>query len=394
MLLNIGVLARHPEIPAVAVAVIFLKGVMGCLAVVILGLPLRIAVLAGLALCQIGEFSFILSRVGMKFDLVSPDVYQVFLAVAVLTMGSTPFIMQASRGIADRVVRVPLPSRMKAGSVLWGQMRGQERRPPVKDHVIVVGFGLNGQRVAQAAKITQIPYVIVEMNPEAVKREQAAGENIFFGDATHEAVLKQAGVASARVLVVTIPDPVATRGITATARRMNPALHIIARTRFFQEMAALHDLGANEVIPEEFETSVEILTRVLSKYLIPRDEIEGFVAQARADGYQMFRSFLHEPAPLCDLQLHVPDVELSTVRVQAGAELEGKTLAETDLRQKYGVTLLAIRRGSDTVTNPAGDVRLVADDILVILSTPGTLSSMMNLFAGPGEASNDGQPSP
>jgi len=108
------------------------------------------------------------------------------------------------------------------------------------------------------------------MNPETVRNEQAQGEPICYGDATQEAVLQHANIKDASVAIVAINDPTATRRITEIARRLNPKAHIIIRTRYLQEMKPLYELGANEVIPEEFETSVEIFTRVWQSILYPK----------------------------------------------------------------------------------------------------------------------------
>ena len=260
------------------------------------------------------------------------------------------------------------------------ELSGADKKIRQKDHIIIIGFGVNGRNMARSAKIAGIPYVIIEMNPETVRIEKLKGEPIYYGDAIQEAVLEHARIKNARVLVVVISDPTATRGITAMARRLNPKIYIIARTRFLQEMKPLYELGANEVIPEEFETSVEIFTRVLGKYLIPRDEIEKFIAEVRADGYEMFRSLSKESASFSDLKLHLPDVEISIIRVNEGSSLVGKSLAQIELRKKYGVTLLAIRRDAQIISDPGGDTKFCANDILVFLGSPNKIAVITGLF--------------
>jgi len=180
--------------------------------------------------------------------------------------------------------------------------------------------------------------------------------------------------------VVVISDPTATRRIIEMARRLNPKVYIIARTRFLQEMKSLYELGANEVIPEEFETSVEIFTRVLGKYLIPRDEIEKFTTEVRADGYEMLRSLSKEPASFSDLKIHLPDFEISTFRVSQKSPLAGKTLAQIQLRKKFGVTLLAIHRDSQIISDPGGDTKFCANDVLVLLGPPNKIAAITRLF--------------
>jgi CPA2 family monovalent cation:H+ antiporter-2 len=384
MLLDVGFLVQRPWLIAVtALCVIILKAVLAGSTAVLLGFPLRTTILVGLALSQIGEFSFILSRSGIEYGLLPAPTYQLFLVVSVLTMAATPFVLALGPYAADRISRLPLPRRLKAGLYFTPMTASAETKIHYNDHLIIVGFGLNGRNVARSARAAGIPYVIIETNPETVRAEKRKGEPICFGDATREAVLADARIEDARVLVVVISDPTATRAIIEIARRLNPTLCIIARTRFVQEVKHLYELGANEVIPEEFETSVEIFTRVLLKYLMPRDEIERFTAEVRADGYEMLRSLSKEPTPLSALKLHIPDIEISALRVHPGSPVVGKTLGQVGLRKKYGVTLLAIRRPSQIVSDIGAETQCRADDILLILASPSKVPAVKNLFGKP-----------
>lgn len=386
MLLDVGFLFKHPFlIVLLALGVMALKTVTASLASALLRFPLRTAILVGLILCQVGEFSFILSRTGIEYGLLSGNAYQTFLSVSVLTMAATPFIIAVSPRIADFVSGLPLPEGLKSPS--WLSTVGV--REPLKDHLIIVGFGVNGRNVALAARVAGIPYVVLEMNPETVREEQEKGEPIYYGDAVQEAVLEHAGIRDARVIVIAISDPAATRRVTAIAKRLNPRVHVIARTRFLQEMGPLYELGASEVIPEEFETSVEIFTRVLTKYLVPREQIERFIAEIRADGYEMFRSLSRSSPSLSDLTLTIPDIEISTLQVDERSPMVGKTLAQIGLRSKYGVTLLAIRRDSQVIPNPSGDTELSAGDIVIVLGLPERIADVAGLFRGPTASDKD-----
>jgi CPA2 family monovalent cation:H+ antiporter-2 len=381
MLLDVGFLFQRPGLIAViALCVLSLKAIIAGSTAVLLGFPLRTTILVGLALSQIGEFSFILSRSGIEYGLLPATTYQLFLVVSVLTMAATPFVLALGSRAADLALQLPLPRRLKAGLYFVPTITSIETKIHQKDHLIIVGFGLNGRNVARSARAAGIPYVIIEMNPETVRAEKSKGEPIYFGDAIQEAVLAHARIKGARVLVVVISDPTATRRIIEIARRLNPTLYIIARTRFLQEMKHLYELGANEVIPEEFETSVEIFTRVLVKYLMPRDEIEKFTAEVRADGYEMLRSLSKEPTSFSDLKIHLPDFEISTFRVSQKSPLAGKTLAQIQLRKKFGVTLLAIHRDSQIISDPGGDTKFCANDVLVLLGPPNKIAAITRLF--------------
>jgi len=371
MLFNVDFFLHHPLIVIfLALLVLVIKVLIASFVPAILGFPLRTMVLTGISLGQVGEFAFILSTAGMSFGLLDENTYQLFLGVSIITMAITPFIMGLGPRISDALLNLPLPKRIKSGLLPSEIPHIPEQKQGLNDHLIIIGFGINGKNVAKAARAMNIPYVITEMNPETVRREKAKGEPIIYGDATQDAVLLHVNIGNARVVVVGIPDPVATRRVIEVTRKLNPSVHIIARTRFFQETEQLYALGANEVIPEEFETSVEIFTRVLVKYLISPDVIEMFVAEVRSDTYQMFRNISKENTTFLDLKFALPDVEINMAWVGENSSFVGKSLIEIKIRTEFGITLLAVRRGSEVISNPDSNVFLLAGDILVILGKP------------------------
>jgi len=379
MLLNTDYLLRHSLlIFPMALGVLFLKALITCLAVFFLGFPVRTAIVTGLALSQVGEFSFILSKSGLSYGLINRDIYQIFLAVSFVTMAATPFLVNFSHRMTDFVLRFPLPEKWKTGF----SPGVEPKRERLKDHIIIVGFGVNGRNLASAAKRANIPYVIIEMNPETVRDEKSRGEPIYYGDATHEAVLHHADILNARVLMIAITDPAAARRMVTVARRCNPKLSIIVRTPYLKEVEDLRELGANEVIPEDFETSIEIFSRVLKKYLVPRDEIEQHIAQIRAEGYEMLRNPSGKLSPFSEMRLPLPDVEIASLRVGEKSPFIGKTLLEIDLRRKFGVTLLAVSRGLKVFSNPDADMRLWTNDVVILLGKPENTSGIAFLIEG------------
>jgi CPA2 family monovalent cation:H+ antiporter-2 len=365
MLLDTSFLINNPVIILTASAgILILKALIAGGVTVLLGLPLRSGILAGLSICQVGEFSFILSRTGLKHGLLA-DHYQLFLAVAVLTMAATPFIISLAPRFADLILRMPVPVKLKTG--LWPEPEKKSHKK-LKQHLVIIGFGLNGRNVARAARMTDIPYVVIEMSPDTVKKEREKGEPIFYGDAIHEEVLRHVGIEDATVVVIAINDPAATRGITEKVRKLTLKAHVIVRTRYLMEMQGLYQLGANEVIPEEFETSVEIFSRVLAKYLIPRDEIDKLIIQLRSDGYEMFRNLSGKSSPFSSLDLQLPDVEVSSMRVEEGSPM-------------VGVTVLAVRRDSQTFHNPEVEMPFFVDDVLYLMGAPEKLAASTKLFS-------------
>ena len=377
MLLDLSFLLQNPAlILLLTLGGILSKSFFASIAVGLVGLPLRTMVLVGLTLAQVGEFSFILAKSGLESGLIPPEMYQTFLAISILTMAATPFLIAGAPAVADLLHRLPLPRAVKQGSYrIQGPARVKE-----KNHVIIVGFGLNGRNISRAAKTSGIPYLVLEVNPDTVREERSKGEPIFFGDATQEAVLRHLHIRDARILVIVINDPTATRRITELARKLNPKIHIIVRTRFVREVEPLYQLGANEVIPEEFETSVEIFSRVMGKYLHPRHEIEKFVAEIRSEGYGMLRSLSREAASCTEFSHCMPDIDLVSFRVEPGSKTIGRTIGQVEVRKTHRVTILAIRRGSDFIYNPDPHTHLRENDLLIAMGKPEDIAGAAPLF--------------
>ncbi|PKL75854.1 MAG: potassium transporter KefB [Candidatus Melainabacteria bacterium HGW-Melainabacteria-1] len=369
MLLNGSYFLSHwPLILAAATAVILLKLVTGFAAGAVLGYPPRTALLASLALCQVGEFAFVLSKTGLSLNLLEDSSYQLFLAVSILTMALTPLLIAMGPRTAVLMNRVPGLNKIGTGRLSDASQTSDDATLGLQNHLIIIGFGLNGQNLANVARASGIPYVIVETNAETVKRYQAQGEPIHYGDATSHLILEHLHIERARVAVIAISDRRATEQVIHAIRSLNGSIELIVRTRFVHEVAHLYRLGADIVIPEEFETSIEIFARVLQTYLVPEADIDHFVEQARADGYSMLRSPSRREWNALDLPLS--DFEISTLRLDADSELVGLSLVESALRQRFDATLLAIRRGRELISQPDGQIRFEAHDVLVMLGKP------------------------
>ncbi|MBR9977086.1 MAG: cation:proton antiporter [Bacteroidetes bacterium] len=291
MLLEPSFIFANPiTVVGLTLAVIVGKTLLATVAALLLRYPLRTALLMGIALSQIGEFSFILSRVGIANGLFTNDVYQMFLSVSVLTMAATPVLIQIAPRIAMKLgVRTPVYGEGEDAVEPGEHLTGEE--------LFIIGFGLNGRNLYHAADAEGIPVSILEMNFDTVRHEQARGIPIQFGDAAHDAVLLHAGLLRARVVVIAISDPAATARITQRIRQIHPSAHVIARTRFVSEVPRLYGLGAHEVIPEEFETSVEIFKRTLRSLAVNESEIQKKIAHLREDCYAFLREDDENAAP-------------------------------------------------------------------------------------------------
>ncbi|MBC2747164.1 MAG: potassium transporter KefB [ANME-2 cluster archaeon] len=373
MLLDLGfVLDNFSIILYVVIIIILIKFMLTMITTVVLKYPIHTAFLVGLSLAQIGEFSFVLSLIGIQHGLLNNDIYQVFLASAILTMIATPFMIQMGPRIEDFITRHGKES---------DHIRKETIGSKIEKHVVIAGYGINGRNLSSVLSAVKIPFVVVEMNPEIVISEKRKGLPIFYGDASKEDILKLTNISKAKILVVAICDAAHTRMMVKNARKLNPGIYIITRIRYVSELEELYELGADEVIPAEFETSIEIFSRVLSRYLIPKEEIQKNVERVRKDGYEMIRDIYHRPRSLDDLGHHLTNIELETFRVMGGSIADGKTLAELNLRKQWGFTVLAIQRGNDVLNNPDGEDKLLEDDIVVLMGNRERLPDVSSVFA-------------
>jgi monovalent cation:H+ antiporter-2, CPA2 family len=388
MLLNIRFVAEHATVILILlIGVLILKTIIAAGSSLFIGQSLRTSVLAGLGLSNVGEFAFILSLPGLQYGFFTPDSAQEFFAVAVMSMALAPIIITAGPDIADRVARLPLPGCMRRACLV----PEDTETVPLEDHVIVIGYGLNGRNLVRATTRGNIPTAIIDLNPETVATEKKKGHLIFFGDATNPGILEHAGIGRARILVIVINDPISTRAITQLAREMNPHIFLIVRTRFITDVKLLKELGADLVIPEEFETSIEIFTQVLRKYLVPIDETTRFIHEIRSNTYRMLRQPSSGSADLNDLSKALDSVEIFTLVARKDSPVICQTLAGLDIRRKFGVSILAIRRSGTVIPNPDGDVAICEDDHIITLGKRDAISRFAQMCSrGWDEAENGG----
>jgi CPA2 family monovalent cation:H+ antiporter-2 len=387
MLLDVNIIHQHPFlILFITIGVLIVKTLLGAVSTFVLGFPLRTVLLVGFALSQVGEFSFVLAGVAATQypTLLNHFYYQVFLAVSILSMAISPFLIPFSHIVSDAIIKLKPPAWLVEG---W--LRGSYTIPKpgdfledLNDHIIIVGFGVGGRNVALAAKTAGIQYVVVEMNPDTVRKKRRQGVPIIYGDAMQEGILENVQISKARVLVVAIPDPIASRAIVRQAKRINPTLFLIVRTHYMHEMRPLFKLGADEVVPEEFETSIEIFTMVLMKYLVPKDKIDEFITQVRADGYHMFRSKAPTMLGIADLQNYVSGMDISNFIVPPNSPLVNITLADANIRQVFQVSLLALIRAGEATANPSSDTKFMAGDRIIIFGQPDQIYFFAQVLFG------------
>ena len=373
--------ARNVIVFLIPVAVV-LKLVTGYWAGRALRLPPRTSFLTGLGLVPLGEFSFALAGIARTAGLLSEAPFQAFMSTSILTILITPFLLERGDRWADGLGR-----RFK-----WREARTTKGGTAAarEGHVVVAGYGLNGRNLAKVLKEAGIPYVVLELNPETVRASVAGGEPIIFGDVASRTVLREAGIGRARVMVVAISDPKATRRAVRAARDLAPDLYIIARVRFAADVDEVAALGADVVIPEEFETSIEIFARVLDRFHIPRNIIDAQVQIVRGECYGMLRGTCDAIRPAAE---RIADLltagTTETYYLGRGAWPAGRTLAALDLRGRTGATVIAVVRDGRSFASPGADFELREGDTLVLVANHKDMDRAFDYLAarnadGPG----------
>jgi CPA2 family monovalent cation:H+ antiporter-2 len=328
----------------------------------------RVALLAALALAQTGEFSFVLGAAATAAGILDRELAQAFVAASVLSLLATPFLMRAGPLLADRR-RPVLPRRAP-------QLSG------MRDHALVIGYGLAGRNLARVLQAIGIPWWALDANPASVAEAHARNEErVVFGDATRPALLEKLGVRSARVVVVAITDPLATRRIVALVRRLNPNARVLARTRYVQDVDALQALGANSVVAEELEAAIDLVSWVLREYGLPSGVVARFVDELRDEGYALLQS---PPGLALDPWIAELLEQVSTewVEVPEGF-LPERSIGELALRKRTGASVLAVERGGVNTPNPGPEFALRAGDRLLVFGGGEAIARLRGLLASP-----------
>lgn len=375
MLVDIQFLFQYPiTILTLSTLIIFLKFAVITGVGFLLGMPLRTSLLAGLSLAQVGEFSFVLLKSGMDVGIGTDYYYQLFLAVAVVTMAVTPFLIGYGPKIANFILLLPWSHKVKAG---FHPIVSKPQKA-LQDHVIIVGYGLSGKNLARSCKSARVPYIILDVDPEKIRLAKRFREPIHFGDATHDRILKHAEIEKAKIIAVVVNDPTATFHIVEHARNINPNIYIIVRTHYVDEMGPLFEMGADDVISDEFGTSVEIFTRVLMKYKVKTEEIDNLVNVLRKEGYEIPRLHYKRADIFSDFEEYLANVEVESFYISMDSMLAGKTVAESELGKKYGLNVILIRRQGVAMFHISADTLIEPGDSLVVMGAAHNLARAKN----------------
>jgi CPA2 family monovalent cation:H+ antiporter-2 len=280
MLFDVRVVADKPLlVAALLVGFIVGKGVLATFAALAMRFPARVAWLAGVGLAQFGEFGFVLTKVALDANVIDIAAASPLLAAGIGSMFVTPILVRAAPHFtAGERLLAPLERLIGVTSI----DEADDGHDEIKDHVVIVGFGLAGRFAAQAMQESGVRCVVLELNADNVKLGKAQGLPVYYGDATSEEALRHAHVATARLVVLLMNDPQAARRVVDTVRRVAPSIPVLMRTHYLVERAGLLTLGASDVVAEEVEGAVAIISRMLHALGLPPDVIDARVNGVRA----------------------------------------------------------------------------------------------------------------
>jgi CPA2 family monovalent cation:H+ antiporter-2 len=309
------------------------------------------AVISALFLFQASEFTFVLASAGLRYGLIDQRQFNIFFSVTILSLMLTPLAVN----IGERLL-----------GLRQEEMAGGETKMALRKHTVIAGYGLTGRNLAMALKKVRIPFLVIDLNYENIKVMKQEGVPYMFGDVSSEEVLEMANIAEATILVLAVSDPGAAKVAISKVRQKNPVLQIIARTRYVSEIEGLFRIGANEVIGDEFETSIEIFSRALRHYHIPGNVVENIIKTIRNENYAILRGRSTVDMRWEKLNALIESGTVETFLIDGEMFACGKTLQELDLRRQTEATVVAVVRSGRSFPSPRADFTLRANDIVVL----------------------------
>ena len=371
MLLNPGFLLDHWKQVLMLVLIVSLgKGIIFALLARIFKYGNVVPLAVGLGLFQVGEFSFVLAQVGVSTNSISHEVYSLVLTTAIITMFLTPIISGQT-------------AHLYALSKRWFQHEQLDTinypKSGLRNHVIIVGGGRVGFRIAQVLKRLSVPMLIIELDQLRVERAKHADIPVVFGDAGHEVVLEAAEAASARLLIITTPEIVITQTIVERARKVNSEIQVVARAPGVEFLEEFKKLNISEVVIPEFEAGLEMARKALVHLHIPAAKIQHYTESLRQDLFASLFSENEENEILEQLQWAEHQFDLQWMLIKPGSALVGKTIGESEIWTKTASSVVGIIRNDKLETSPDANFRFQANDRAAIIGTDSSRETFFQL---------------
>lgn len=363
---------------ASTVGLVLVKGVLVLLALRASGASWRVATAASIVLAQIGEFSFVVAQAGSASGLLDEPGARAFATGAVFSLMVTPLLVARAPSWALRL-SMRLPVAKGAGPSGAQEPEAPPSSELLSDHVVIAGAGLNGRNVARVLRAVRLPHVVVDLNPDVAQLLLQDGSRTLVGDVSQDLVQRHAGVSRARVIVFALSDPHTTRHACRVARQLAPRAFIVVRTRYVSEIEELYALGANQVIPEEFETSIEIFTAVLQHLRVPTNLIDAQILLLRREHYGLMRGRKLPASVVEQLDVILEEGLTDTFLLLQHSPAVGRTLGELGL-EASGARLIALVRAGEAITTLDSGLRLMVGDTLVLTGSHAQVERAFELL--------------
>jgi CPA2 family monovalent cation:H+ antiporter-2 len=372
MLFDPSFLIKHWKmVIAAAVLISIIKGTIFSSLALIFKYHNVVPFALGLGLFQVGEFSFVLARVGISTNSISQDLYYLILNTAIITMVLTPVI-----------------SNFTAPLYAW-RRKSSKKEPlhtisipndEISEHIIIAGAGRLGNYIAEILSKFEIDFILIEMDYR--KYESAKNKNypVIYGDASQEVILKAAKVESANLMLITVPNIIISKTIVEQVKKLNQSLHTVARASSIEHLKLLNELGIYEAVQPEFEASLEIARQALIHYDIPRSEIQKFTDLVRRDLYSSLYENKDNYDELTNLQLASKLFDLTWFKIPDNSSLSGKSISELNIRNLTGVSIIGVLRKGALISNPDKDFIFSAGDNIAIIGNSKQISDFKKIF--------------
>jgi monovalent cation:H+ antiporter-2, CPA2 family len=382
MLFDVEAVAEQPVLVALLLAGFLLaKGLLATLAAMAMRFPSRVAWLAGVGLAQFGEFGFVLTRLAQTNGVIEPDASAPLLAAGIGSMFLTPLLVRAAPHITAGE-RLLAPLERLIG--VRGIDDAEAAHTTLTGHVVVVGFGLAGKFAARTLGECGLPFLVLELNADNVRKGKALGLPVYYGDATSEEALNHAHLQTARLVVLLMNDPQAAQRFVDTVRRVAPNVPVLMRTRYLLEREPLFDLGARDVVAEEVEGAVEVLARMMRWIEVPKNVIDERIRGIRAETHTSDRQ---HAAPRAELRnvTSLAEMKIESALVYESSPAAGASPAGLRLRSETGALVVGVRRGDRLLDNPDPTIPFEPGDVVYFVGTLEALERALRLFAPPTE---------
>jgi CPA2 family monovalent cation:H+ antiporter-2 len=377
MLFDVRVVIAHPVIVlSLLLGFLVAKGVIATLAAAVMRFPPRAAWLAGVGLAQFGEFGFVLTRLAKQSNVIDEHSTAPLLAAGIISMFVTPLLVRAAPHIrAGERLLAPLERLLGVRSI----DDADQETEVLRDHVVIVGFGLAGRYAAESLRQCGRDFVVLELNAENVRKGRELDLPVYYGDATSEEALRHAHIEHASLVVLLMNDPPAALRIVDTLRRVSPATPVLMRTKYLSEREILVSLGAHDVVAEEVEGAVEVISRMLRRIEIPRNVIDDRVHEVRAETQPSDRRLSIPPTKMMSVPA-LAEMRIETALVQKGSKAVGQSPVTLRLRSETGALVVGVSRAKKLIDRMDSTSVFEEGDVVYFVGTGDALRNALPYF--------------